>query len=105
MKYSDLDPNAQYKIRVVYVGDVRRNNQDLKIRMLADEIEVHPYIPKESPARPMEFDIPVEVAKDGDLLLSWYLEPGSGGSGRGCQVAEVWLMKIRPAAGPPGSAR
>ena len=105
MKYSDLDPNAQYKIRVVYVGDIRRNNQDLKIRMVADEIEVHPYIPKEYSARPVEFDIPVDATRDGKLLLSWYLEPGSGGSGRGCQVAEVWLMKVPPASGSPESAR
>jgi hypothetical protein len=25
--------------------------------------------------------------------LSWYRTPGLGGNGRGCQVAEVWLIK------------
>jgi len=104
MKYSDLDPNAQYRVRVVYAGDMRRNTA-LKIRMVADEIEVHPFIPKESPVRPMEFDIPIDATRDGELLLSWYQEPGSGGSGRGCQVAEVWLMKVPSAGAAQESAR
>jgi hypothetical protein len=25
--------------------------------------------------------------------LNWTQEPGAGGNGRGCQVAEVWLIK------------
>jgi hypothetical protein len=41
----------------------------------------------------MEFDIPAAATQDGELRLKWYRTPGLGGSGRGCQVAEVWLIR------------
>ena len=43
--------------------------------------------------RPVEFDIPTGAIRNGVLDLSWYRDAGQGGNGRGCQVAEVWLMK------------
>jgi hypothetical protein len=90
MRYKDLDRRAQYKVRVVYAGD----NFRTRLRLVAnDTIAVHPLIPKENPVRPVEFDIPREATAEGELQLSWFQEPGRGGSGRGCQVAEVWLIK------------
>ena len=90
MYYTDLAPDARYKIRVVYGGD----NFRTKIRLLADDdIQIHPLIKKEFPVRPVEFDIPVEATCDGELTLTWYRESGWGGNGRGCQVSEVWLIK------------
>jgi hypothetical protein len=90
MRYTDLDPTAPYKLRVVYAGDSPR----LKIRCVAnDAIEIHPLIEKPAPIRPLEFDIPPEATRRGTLDLSWYREAGLGGNGRGCQVAEVWLMR------------
>ncbi|HKQ72146.1 MAG TPA: glycoside hydrolase family 20 zincin-like fold domain-containing protein [Blastocatellia bacterium] len=87
MRYAGLDKSAQYKIRVMYVGDSQRN-----IRMVADDkFEIHPLIKKEM--RPLEFDIPTAATSDGELNLSWYQAPGSRGAGRGCQVAEVWIIK------------
>jgi hypothetical protein len=87
MRYTDLDKSAQYKIRVVYVGDPQRD-----MRLMADDkYEVHPFIKKEM--RPLEFDIPQAATADGELNLSWYQAPGSRGAGRGCQVAEIWLIK------------
>lgn len=84
MHYSHLDPNASYRIRVVYGGG--------PIRLMAgDRWEVHTYLQKTY--QPLEFDIPREATADGKLRLSWNREPGGGGAGRGCQVAEVWLMK------------
>jgi hypothetical protein len=90
MRYANLDPDGGYAVRVVYAGDKRQ----AKVRLVADErTEIHPFIPKPFPLRPLEFDIPQAVTADGALTLSWYQEPGSGGAGRGCQVAEVWLTK------------
>jgi hypothetical protein len=90
MHYTNLDPSARYKIRVVYAGDSFQR----KIRLLAgDNIEIHPLIEKPSPIRPLEFDIPPQAIARGELTLSWYREPGLGGNGRGCQVAEVWLVR------------
>ena len=90
MRYDNLDPDAQYKIRVVYAGDSPRG----KIRLVAnDSVEIHPLIDKPAPVKPVEFDIPRQATAKGELRLSWYREPGLGGNGRGCQVAEVWLIR------------
>lgn len=90
LRYSNLDRTAQYKLRVVYAGD----SPGTMIRLLADDkLEVHPLLKKEAPIRPLEFDIPLEATEDGELTLTWYRTPGLGGNGRGCQVAEVWLIK------------
>jgi len=58
-----------------------------------DGIEVHPLMLKPQPVVPIEFDIPHAATATGTLDLVWYREPGLGGNGRGCEVAEVWLMK------------
>jgi len=89
MRYAGLDPSARYKIRVVYAGETVPG-----IRLVANEkYEVHPFIKKEFPVRPVEFDIPAEATAQGQLSLKWYRTPGLSGNGRGCQVAEVWLIR------------
>jgi hypothetical protein len=86
---SGLDPKARYRLRVVYGGD-----RVIKIRLVANEVvEIHPFIEKPRPLRPLEFDIPMEAVKGGTLTLTWYPEPGLGGNGRGCQVSELWLIR------------
>jgi hypothetical protein len=93
VRYSDLDPKASYRVRVVYAGDTTRR----QIRLLANETtEVHPFLSRPSPFRPLEFDIPGEATAGGILTLTWHGEPGLGGNGRGCQVSEVWLLKKSP---------
>jgi hypothetical protein len=90
MHYTGLDPKARYKLRVVYGGD----NPKRKIRLTANEdFEIHPYMAKPVPFKPLEFPLPQSATAKGELKLSWFGEPGLGGNGRGCQVAEVWLIK------------
>ena len=89
MRYSDLDTGARYRIRVVYSGD-----PDTKIRLDCNgNYQLHALIPKPWPPRPLEFDVPTEASRTGKLTLTWHGEVGRGGNGRGCQVAEVWLIK------------
>ena len=89
MHYEGLDPEAHYRVRIVYGGD----NLQARVRLDADEWEVHPLMAKPSPLKPLEFDVPAQAASDGALTLRFSPEPGRGGNGRGCQVAEVWLMQ------------
>jgi hypothetical protein len=89
MRYTGLDPAAQYRTRVVYAGD----SPGRKIRLMAGALEIHPLMLKPQPGRPVEFDIPHAATAQGELNLSWYREAGLGGNGRGCEVAEVWLIK------------
>jgi len=49
--------------------------------------EVHGPLPQPDPVWPVDFQAPVEATCDGVLDLEWQLVEG-----RGCQVAEVWLI-------------
>ena len=90
MRYTNLDPNAHYKVRITYAGDAPKRT----IRLVANnKYEIHPLIKKEFPYRPVEFDIPAEATRERSLELSWYREEGLGGNGRGCQVSEIWLIR------------
>ena len=90
MQYDGLDPRAKYKVRVVYSGDAPR----LKIRLDCNgKHPIHPLIEKPWPPKPLEFDVPSEATGTGRLKLTWHREAGLGHNGRGCQVAEVWLIK------------
>jgi hypothetical protein len=82
MRYTGLDPEARYKVRVVYGGG--------PIRLDAKGKEVHPLLNK--PYERLEFDLPAGPTDGGVLSLRWQGQPGRG-PGRGCQVAEVWLLK------------
>ena len=93
MHYTGLDPRGSYKLRVVYGGD----NPKRKLRLVAnDNLEIHGYMPKPVPFRPLEFALPPSATAQGELDLSWYGEPGLGGNGRSCQISEVWLVKEPP---------
>ncbi len=90
MHYDGLNPHARYKLRVVYAGDSFKR----KIRLVAnDTFEIHPFVSKPMPIKPLEFPIPAEATARGELNLSWFGEPGLGGNGRNAQVSEVWLLK------------
>ena len=89
MHYDRLDRQARYKVRVVYAGDSFRT----PIRLDADGLAVHGWYKKPNPPAPVEFDVPAQATADGSLTLTWRLEAGRGGNGRGCQVAEVWLIR------------
>jgi hypothetical protein len=84
LRYPGLDPSARYRVRVVYGAG--------PVRLVAnDDAEIHPLLNK--PYERAEFDVPPEATAGGKLTLKWYGAPGRGGPGRGCQVAEVWLLK------------
>ena len=90
LRYTGLDSSARYKLRVVYASDLPGR----RIRLVANgRVEIHPFMTKSIPPKPLEFDIPSEATKGRELRLNWYREPGLGDNGRGCHVAEVWLMR------------
>ncbi|MCA9026920.1 MAG: hypothetical protein KDA86_17065 [Planctomycetaceae bacterium] len=84
MRYDGLDPNAEYKVKVVEFGRFGST-----LDLTADgEYRIHGPMKIEYPIWPREFDIPKAVTSDGKLELEWGLVEG-----RGIQVAEVWLIK------------
>jgi hypothetical protein len=84
MHYADLDPTAKYRLRVSYAGRFHAT-----MRLVADQShEIHGPLAQPSTPWPIEFDIPQAATADGTLDLQWELV-----GGRGCQVAEVWLIR------------
>ncbi|MCC6494546.1 MAG: hypothetical protein IT424_16165 [Pirellulales bacterium] len=99
MHYEGLDPAARYAVRVLYAG----NETDVLVELTAgaagEAIEIHPPRAKPDPPRPVQFDIPAEATRSGELTLTWKADAARGGAGRGCQVGEVWLIKQPQEAG------
>jgi len=92
LKYDGLDANARYRLRVVYAGDIYSTSP--KIRVTAnDGIEVAPFTAKPLPIAPLAWPVPPQATRGGSLTLTFATSPGIGGSGRGVQVAEVWLIR------------
>ena len=116
LHYDGLDRDATYRVRVTYLGRYHAT-----VRLVADgHHEIHAayghtlrgvryttgYRDKaavspleadtsSSMVTPLEFVIPHEATQDGELTLTWQRV-----TGRGTQVAEVWLLKqsrsVRP---------
>ena len=81
-------------VRIVYAGAVERDGAAMEVRLVADDqYEVHPYMAKPRPIRPLEVEVPKEATQDGELTLSCWGVPGRGGPGRACQIGEIWLVK------------
>jgi len=85
MRYDGLDAGAKYRVRVMYYGRFRPEN-----RLVADgRYEIHGPLVQPDPPKPLEFSVPAQATADGKLTLQWQLVDDA----RGCQVAEVWLIK------------
>jgi hypothetical protein len=84
MRYEGLDPKASYALRATYTGRL-----NAVMRLVANgKYEIHGPIGPEDPPRPVEFPITRRATSGEKLELAW-----TAVSGRGPQVAEVWLIK------------
>ena len=97
LRYEGLDPDASWRVVVVYGGEARLSGGLARVRMDAigaDGVarEVHGWLTKPHPRGPLSFDLPDGAAADGSVTLQVYHEE-SGGPGRGAQVSEIWLQR------------
>jgi len=91
LNYTGLNPNRRYRLRVTYAGE----DYSLPMRLVANRsIEIHGPRQRKSNPESVEFDIPIAATHAGRLHLEWARPSGLGGSGRGNQVAEVWLIPV-----------
>jgi hypothetical protein len=66
----------------------------IPVRLTAgDGIEIHPFIARNDPPAPVEFNVPAAAISPGELALTWEIEHGRGGNPGGAGVCEVWLLK------------
>lgn len=99
LHYEDLDPEASYTLRVTQAGE----DYSLPMSIVANGLVAQSLRMRRT--NPEEFVVPIpqEALQGRTLTISWLRQPGAGGSGRGGQVAEVWLLKSakRKAEGAP----
>ena len=88
LRYRGLDPHRVYTVRITYAGE----DYAVPLRLVANGREVHPARLRHSNPEIVEFPLPANAITHGDLTLQWTGPEGNGGSGRGRQVAEVWLL-------------
>ncbi|MEO2032480.1 MAG: hypothetical protein ABGZ35_10385 [Planctomycetaceae bacterium] len=84
VRYENLPADAKYRLRVTYHGRFA----PVMTLTANGHHELHGALPMPVPVWPVEFDIPHALTRDGRLELRWDLVDR-----RGCQVAEVWLMR------------
>ena len=106
MLYRGLDKTARYRLKAL-----TRSETETMIQLVANGKQViEPMEDKFQVASgdktfwdtssldirpiPREFDLPAEATSGGELRLTWSKPPGDGGTGRGVQVAEVWLVRL-----------
>ncbi|MHA6720730.1 hypothetical protein ACX40Y_14930 [Sphingomonas sp. RS6] len=95
LHYTGLDPKRRYRLIATYAGE----DYWLPMRLVANGgIELHPPLNRSSNPMLVELEIPHAATRGGTLDLAWTRPPGMGGSGRGHQVAETWLIP-EPLAG------
>jgi hypothetical protein len=89
LAYEHLDPAKHYRVRVTYGGE----DYTAPIGMIANHtIEIEPLHDRKLNPETLEFAIPQAATATGSLTLEFTRPQGTGGSGRGHQVAEVWLI-------------
>lgn len=89
LRYRGLDPRRRYRLRAIYAGE----DYALPMRLVANgRFEIHPPLARTANPMSVEFPLPFEATRSGRLDLAWTRPSGMGGSGRGHQVAEVWLI-------------
>jgi len=89
LAYDHLDPAKRYRVRVTYGGE----DYTAAIGIVANgSIEIEPLHDRKSNPETLEFAIPQAATAAGSLTLEFTRPQGTGGSGRGHQVAEVWLI-------------
>ncbi|MDQ6478486.1 hypothetical protein [Dyadobacter sp. LHD-138] len=82
--YDELDPKADYRIRIAYTGRFRS-----RMKMTTDDGQViHDFI-KTGDTPIYEFDLPKAAIADGQVTFIWTCGEGE----RGSQVTEIWLVR------------
>ncbi|MEO2033070.1 MAG: hypothetical protein ABGZ35_13390 [Planctomycetaceae bacterium] len=85
MRYEGLDPDASYRLKVTYAGRFRPT----MTLTLNDEFGIHGPVAQPDPIWPVSYYLPQDATRSGTLNVEWNLVDG-----RGCMVAEVWLIKL-----------
>jgi hypothetical protein len=97
LRYTELERDRRYRLRYTRAGEAYA----LPLALTANGIRL--LVPETRAVNPqrIELDLPLSLARDGELTLRFTRPPGLGGGGRGLQIAEVWLIPLPHEATEP----
>jgi len=90
--FDGLNCSAAYSVRLTYSVAGERSRRLAAVSANGSEVEVHGYFTAEQ-TQPFEFAVPRAATEGGTLRLRCHGPAGTGGSGRCCQIAEVWVLR------------
>ncbi len=88
LHYEGLEQNRAYRLRYTWAGE----SYTLPLTLTANGTSLPAPATRTSNPQRVELAIPQRLTADGTLDLVWSRPPAMGGSGRGRQIAEVWLI-------------
>lgn len=88
LHYQGLEKNRAYRLRYTWAGE----DYSLPLTLTANGTALPAPSTRTSNPQRVELPIPQSLTASGTLDLVWNRPPGMGGSGRGRQIAEVWLI-------------
>ena len=90
LHYSGLRQGRSYRLRITLAGE----GYYRAMQLTANGHLLYPYKPRTSNPMQVDVTVPSEIITNGTLDLAFSAKPGAGGSGRGQQVAETWLIPL-----------
>lgn len=88
LHYEGLERNRAYRLRYTWAGE----SYTLPLMLTANGTPLPAPTTRLSNPQRVELPVPQVLTAGGTLDLIWSRPPGMGGSGRGRQIAEVWLI-------------
>jgi hypothetical protein len=91
LHYAGLNPHRHYRLIARYAGE----DYQLPMRLVANgHLELHGAMNRTQNPMTVTIDIPPAATRRGTLDLAWTRPAGLGGSGRGHQIAQTWLIPL-----------
>ncbi|MCI4592643.1 hypothetical protein MOK15_21535 [Sphingobium sp. BYY-5] len=88
LHYEGLEKGRAYRLRYTWAGE----DYSLPLTLTANGTALPAPPARTTNPQRVELPIPPSLTASGTLDLVWSRPPGMGGSGRGRQIAEVWLI-------------
>ena len=93
LQYAGLEPSQTYTLQIVYFSDGQSGDSSIPYRLTANGVYVlHDYMPAPYPMQKLSFALSAALTASGELTIQCNQLPGESGSGRSCQISEVWLL-------------
>ncbi|WP_313808524.1 hypothetical protein [Sphingobium sp.] len=92
LHYEGLEKGRPYRLRYTWAGE----DYSLPLTLTANGTPLPSPATRTTNPQRVDLAIPRSLTASGTLDLVWSRPPGMGGSGRGRQIAEVWLIPQSP---------